>query len=139
MFQRDYLLIEIQKLSLILARLIGLKKAGKLDDFNLEVDALLQAEYDSDLEQILTLSEDEFSTFLQTTSFSAEKLNALAQILHIFAQPLSNDPIAVLLLRKVLLIFDHLAEKHQYSSYQNIEISNSIRKFLKSIGLTGSD
>ncbi|MGY4385955.1 hypothetical protein ACVWYN_003003 [Pedobacter sp. UYP24] len=49
MFQRDYILVELQKFTRMMARLMGLKEAGKLSEFDLEVDSILQQEYDSDL------------------------------------------------------------------------------------------
>ncbi|ETZ24355.1 hypothetical protein [Pedobacter sp. V48] len=137
MYQRDYLLIEVQKFTLMLSRLLGLKAAGKLDEFNLEVQALLQDEFDSNLERLLGFSEEEFTVFVQDSGFSAEKLNALAQILYLFAQPMTLTPETLVLVRKVLLLFDYLAEKHQYTSFQNAEIANVIYRFLSNLGISG--
>lgn len=130
MYQRDYVLREVQKFTLMLSRLLGLKAAGKMEDFNLEVQSVLQDEYNSDLERLLGFSEVEFNTFIGDSGFSAEKLNALAQILYVFGQPLTSTPETVLIMRKVLLLFDFLAEKHHYSSFQNTEIANQLYRFL---------
>ena len=137
MYQRDYLLIEVQKFTLMLSRLLGLKTAGKLGEFNLEVQSVLQEEYNSDLERLLRFSEEEFIAFIQDSGFSAEKLNALAQILYVLGQPLTSTPETVLVMRKVLLLFDFLAEKHQYSSFQNTEITNQLYRFLSGLYISG--
>lgn len=130
MYQRDYVLREVQKFTLMLSRLLGLKAAGKMEEFNLEVQSVLQDEYNSDLERLLGLSEEEFIAFIRDSGFSAEKLNALAQILYIFGQPLTSTPETMLIMRKVLMMFDFLAEKHQYSSFQNTEIANQLYRYL---------
>lgn len=132
MYQRDYILVELQKFTRMMARLMGLKEAGKLEDFDLEVESILQTEYDSDLERILSFNEDAFIAFLQRTDYSAEKMNAFSQILYVYAQPFNSDEVSLLLLKKILLIFDLLAEKYQYFSFENTDKSNTILRFLAS-------
>ncbi|MHA4895800.1 hypothetical protein ACXZ1K_13685 [Pedobacter sp. PWIIR3] len=130
MYQRDYILVELQKFARMMARLMGLKEAGKLEEFDLEVESILQTEYDSDLDDILALDEDAFNSFLQNKNFSAEKLNALSQILYVYAQPFDTDDVTPLLLKKILIIFDLLAERHHYTSFENTEKSNAILRYL---------
>ena len=122
--------MEVQKFALMLSRLLGLKTQEKPEEFNKEVETVLQDEYNSDLEHLLGYTEEQFTAFIQDSGFSAEKLNALAQILYVFAQPLVRTPETLLLMRKVLLLFDYLAENHQYTSFQNIEIANVIYRFI---------
>jgi hypothetical protein len=131
MYQRDYLLNEARKFAQLLARLMGLKTEGNEDVFAQEFNKALQDEYDIELAQLLDLSQPDFKTRLQAKDYSAEKLNALSQMLYVFAQPLTPTDDVVLLLEKVLIIFDILEQKHHFDSFENIEKRNTIYRFIK--------
>ncbi|MES2275557.1 MAG: hypothetical protein V4592_06020 [Bacteroidota bacterium] len=130
MYQRDYLLNEARKFAQLLARLMGLKTEGNEDVFVQEFNQALQDEYDMELAQLLNLSQPDFKTRLQETDYSAEKLNALSQMLYVFAQPFAHNDDTILLLKKVLLIFDILEQKHHFDSFENIDKRKTIFRFL---------
>ncbi len=126
MFQQDFMLNEARKFAELLARLMGLKVDGKYEEYNDQFNELLQKEYDTELEKLLALSEDDFVDTLKQANYSTEKLNALSQLLYVFAQPFKADEETVLILKKVLLIFDLLENEHHYQSFENIDKRKTI-------------
>jgi len=129
MFQRDFLLNEAQKLAELLARLMGLKTDGNHEAFEQQFNKAIQDEYDASLEKILALNENDFTSLLQSSGYSVEKLNALSQLLYVFALPFNDTSETALILKKVLLIFDTLEQKHNYYSFENIEKRKSIYNY----------
>src|ERR1700733_1704209 len=105
MFRHDLLLNEVRKFAEMLARLIDLKASGEIAEFNQQAADLLQNEYDTSVELLIFLHEDDFRVQLQKLHYSKEKLNALGQLLYVFAEPFNNDLEAASLLKKVLIIF----------------------------------
>jgi endonuclease III len=120
---------EMRKMALIIAKLLGLKAAGKETEFVQEVNGLMLKEYNTDLETLLGLNEEDFEGLINSDSYSSEKLNALSQVLYMFAEPFNHDEATQLLLKKVMLIFDVLEEKHHYQSFDNITKRNTIYKY----------
>lgn len=133
MYQRDYMLNEARKFAQLLARLMGLKTEGKLEEFTQEFDSALQSEYDLELEELLNLSEADFKTRLLSTDYSAEKLNALSQLLYVFAEPFELTATTALILKKVLAIFAVLEQKYHFDSFENVEKRNNIYRVLNTI------
>jgi hypothetical protein len=133
MYQRDYILNEARKFAQLLAKLMGLKAEGQHEEFNQEFDKALQAEYDLELKELLDLTEESFKTRLTNTDYSVEKLNALSQLLYVFADPFPVTEETALLLKKVLAIFDILEQKHHFDSFENVEKRNNIYRVLNTI------
>jgi hypothetical protein len=133
MYQRDYILNEARKFAQLLAKLMGLKTEGQHEEFTKKFDEALQAEYDLELEELLGLSEADFKARLLSTDYSAEKLNALSQLLYVFADPFPATEETALLLKKVLAIFDILEQKHHFDSFENVEKRNNIYRVLNTI------
>ncbi|GAB3925171.1 hypothetical protein [Mucilaginibacter myungsuensis] len=126
MFQKDTILNEINKMTLMFARMIGLKADGSFTEFEQQFNHVLQDEYDLEVEQLLALDEDNFKAQLQKNTYSAEKLNGLSQLLYLYAEPFEADDETALLLKKVMVIFDVLETKHHYDSFENIEKRKAI-------------
>ena len=130
MYQRDYLLTETRKLALLLAKLMGLKVEEDRGEYVEQFNDILQDEYNIELEKLIGLNDDEFIAGLNSSRYSAEKLNALAQMLYVFAEPFKLDDETKLILKKVLIIFDLLEQHHHYQSFENIDKRNIIYKHL---------
>lgn len=60
MFRKDYILNEIEKLTLVIARLMGLKANGKVDEFIHLADSTLLNEYNIPLAELLELTIEDF-------------------------------------------------------------------------------
>jgi hypothetical protein len=129
MFQRDFMLNEVRKFAELLARLVGLKTEGRYEEYHREFDAVMQKEYNAELEDLLALNEDEFTDRLKHSGYSTEKLNALSQLLYVFAQPFKTETEPIL--QKVLIIFELLEQKHHYQSFENIDKQKAIYKYFE--------
>ena len=120
---------EMRKTALLLAKLLGIKAQATAIEFKQEFDKTLFKEYDIELEALLALSQSDFETLIQSEKYSSEQLNALSQMLYMFAEPFANDEETQLLLMKVMAIFDVLEEKYHYQSFDNITKRNNIYKY----------
>jgi len=129
MYQRDVFLDEIRKMALVIAKLMGLKVAGDEREFIQEFNNTLLHEFDTEAEVLLALSEEDFEGLIKSDKYSKEKLNALAQMLYMFAEPFQQDEATQALLKKVMIVFNVLEEKHHYQTFENITKRNTIYKY----------
>ena len=129
MYTRDLVVDEIQKMALVIAKLLGIKSAGTTVEFEQEFNNVLQSEYNIELEQLLSLTEEEFISRINTAEYSSDKLNALSQLLYVFADPFKQDAETQLLLKKVLAIFDLLEQKYHTQSFDNLNKRNAIYRY----------
>ena len=129
MYTRDLVVDEIQKMALVIAKLLGIKSAGTTVDFEQEFNNVLQSEYNIELEELLGLTEEEFISRINTAEYSSDKLNALSQMLYVFADPFKADAETQLLLKKVLAIFDLLEQKYHTQSFDNLNKRNAIYRY----------
>jgi hypothetical protein len=113
----------------LLARLIGLKAVGEITEFNQQAEDLLQKEYDTSVELLISLPEDDFRVQLQKLNYSKEKLNALGQLLYVFAEPFNNDVETASLLKKVLIIFEVLEQQCHFQTFDNIGRQHNIHEY----------
>lgn len=128
---RDILVDGIEKLALVLAKLMGFKKAGKANEFTQLAEDTMLKEYDISLAELLGLTLEEFEVSLSRKDYSADKLDALAQLLYLNSEPFTASAETRLSLQKTLVIFDLLEQKHRRQSFENINKRNHIYQFLK--------
>jgi hypothetical protein len=126
---RDLVVDELQRIAQVIAKLLRLKTVATNTEFAQAFDKILQNEYDIELEKLLGLTEEDFNITIQTTIYSSEKLNALGQMLYVFAEPFKNDDETRLLLKKVLAIFDLLEKKYHFQSFDNLIKQNAIYRY----------
>jgi len=132
MYQQDYLMSEARKFARLLAKLMGLKVAGEYEEYTRQFDVVLRDEYHIELNLLLSLTADTFKTHVLSADYSTEKINALSQMLYVFAEPFIYSDATQLILKKVLILFDILGEKGHFDSFENIEKRNAIyRYFIK--------
>ena len=130
MLRRDLILAEVEKLSLILAKLMGLKQEGKQAAFIQLAENTALKEYDIAWDSLLSFSPGDFETWLEQQSFNADRLDALAQLLYLHSEPFHTNAECVANLRKVLLAYDLLEQKHHRQSLDNISRRKKIEKFI---------
>lgn len=129
MQQHDYILNETRKLALILAKLMGLKVEGREEDYLQYFNSTLQDEYSTELEELLNLPDAEFADALKKADHSADKLNALSQMLYMFSEPFEANEDTAAILKKVMIIFDLLETQHHFESFENLNKRNAIYSF----------
>lgn len=128
---KDYILRELEKITVMMARLVGFKEQLKPDEFIKLADTMLQNEFNIKFDELLKLSIDDFEAFLIKGKYKADKLDALAQILYMHTGPFSASPETLGALQKILLIFEWLEQKHHSSSFEIINKRNTIYQFLQ--------
>jgi len=129
MFQRDFIMNEARKFALILAKLLGLKAEGEYEEYLKYFNEVLDEEYNAELEDLLNLDEEDFKKRLIDAGYTAEKLNALSQMLYVFAEPFTPGEETSALLKKVMVIFNLLETEHHYESFDNITKRNVIHQY----------
>lgn len=130
MLRRDYIQAEIEKLTEILARILGLKKEGK---YSLAEDLIIKTipkEFNVEYAAIKDMSMEAFESFLRTEKFSAPKLTILGQLLFESVYPFEEIPETALILHKVLLNYRLLEEEHHIQSFENLNTRDMINNFL---------
>jgi hypothetical protein len=85
---------------------MGLKAGGEYDEYTRQFGKALQQEYHPGLDKLLGMSEDESMVSIGSAGYSAEKLNALAQLLYVFAGPFKADHQTELTLAKARVSLD---------------------------------
>ena len=128
---RDILVDGIEKLALVLAKLMGFKKAGKANEFTQLAENTMLKEYDISVSELLGITLNEFEAWLSKENHNADKLDVLAQLLYLNSEPFTVSIETRLALQKTLFIFDLLEQKHHRQSFENINKRNRIYQFLK--------
>jgi len=131
MVYRDIVMDEIQTTGLIIAKILGIKAHRTHQEYKKEFDKVLENEYQTELETILALNEEEFAELIKSDKYSSDKLNALSQILYVFAEPFKEDEATQALLKKVMAVFDVLEQKYHFQTFDNITKRNAIYKYFK--------
>lgn len=130
MIRKDFIEAELQKLAQVIAKIIGLKDHGNLDEA-LEVShQTLSESFGFDRKLLEQGSVEEFETILKSRNFPAEKLNLLAQLLFESAYPFQETEECVAVMRKVALVLNFLETEHHQQSLDNLSRREMIDNFL---------
>jgi hypothetical protein len=129
--QKDIILKEIEKIVYSITRLAGFKDAANPEAFIQHADQLLQDEYDLKLPALLELSIEDFELLLDERNYSADKLDALAQLLYMYYEPFVANDETLAALQKIISIFNRLEKDHHRTSFENINKRNTIYQFLQ--------
>ncbi|WP_069660233.1 hypothetical protein [Arcticibacter eurypsychrophilus] len=130
MIRKDFIEAEIQKLGQILAKILGLKNDGNVDD---GMDLAFQALSDNfglTREYLETSGVEDFQLFLNANTYSASKLNLLAQLLFETVYPFQEEKETILILHKTAAILNLLETEHHQQSFENIARREQITNFL---------
>lgn len=128
MYRRDLITAEIQKLAQVLARIMGLKLEGKLE----EAEQIFKETINSGFALPLEILEDEdalkFETWLNASDLPPEKLDSLSEFLY-YELGLSNDR-NKMIAPKLNFIYQSLADKHKIVHLVNMHRQNTIQQYL---------
>lgn len=130
MFRRDLMTAEIQKLAQILARIMGLKLDGKLEESEDLFKESLLKEFELSEENLLSNSNSTFIEFLNKSSFPAEKLDMLSQFLYPDLSPCHKQERNKLVAEKLLLIYKMLEEEHRIVNMTNLDRQKKAKQYL---------
>ncbi|RXF67850.1 hypothetical protein [Arcticibacter tournemirensis] len=130
MIRKDFIEAEIQKLALVLARILGLKNEGNVDDATELAYQTLSDNFGLDATCLHTATSEEFQEDLKNRKYSAEKLDMLAQILFESAYPFQETEETFAILNKTAAVFNLLETEYHQQSLENIARREQIEKFL---------
>ncbi|MBB2151866.1 hypothetical protein [Pedobacter gandavensis] len=130
MLRRDLITAEMQKLAQVLARIMGLKLEGNLEEAEELFKESLLKEFEISEDELLTDSNNEFNTLLNSKEFPAEKLEMLSQFLYADLTPSRQQERNKLVADKLLLIYQMLEEKHHIVSMVNLDRQKKIQQYL---------
>lgn len=130
MLRRDLITAEMQKLAQVLARIMGLKLEGNLEEAEELFKESLLKEFEIPEDELLTDSNNEFNTLLNSKEFPAEKLEMLSQFLYADLTLSRQQERNKLVADKLLLIYQMLEEEHHIVSMVNLDRQKKIQQYL---------
>lgn len=133
MYRKDFIESEIQKLAQVLARIIGLKNDGDVDQaINVANESLLQ-EFGLKREELEQNDLESFRDWLKQQNYSAEKLNLLGSILFESIYPFTETPEIFNVAHKVALVLNTLETEYHQQSFENLHRREQLDKFLSNL------
>jgi len=128
MYRKDLITAEIQKLAEVLARIMGLKLEGKLEDAQSVFNDTMEKSF---LLPVEILESDDFRIFeswLDAGNLSPEKLDSLSEFLYyeLGTSAERNQTIAP----KLNLVYQFLADKHKIVHLVNLHRQKTIQQYI---------
>lgn len=130
MIRKDFIEAEIQKLSQVLARILGLKNDGNIEDAKELAAQTLTESFNPSPAALADLSPEQFGEWVKGQSFSAEKLNLLGQYLFESVYPFEETDETFSTLGKTIAVLNLLETEHHQQSLDNISRREQINHFL---------
>lgn len=132
MYRRDLLTAEIQKLAQALAKIMGLKQQGELEEADNGIDVMLEHDFGILFSDLLASSPEDFTAFLAEKDFPAEKLDVFSQLLYLKFNSSTETDDNRSVAEKLQLIYQTLEVKHHVINMINIGRQKSIEQYLNS-------
>ena len=132
MYRKDLITAEIQKLAQVLARIMGLRLEGKLEEAEDLFRESLLKDFGITEEQLFSKQNDDFEALLTDSAFPAEKLEMLSQFLYAELDPSQSSDKNEALAEKLNLIYQTLEVKHRIVSMTNLDRQKKVQQYLKS-------
>lgn len=130
MIRKDFIEAEIQKLNQIIAKILGLKNDGNLDQALELSEQTLAENYGFDKEFLQKASVEEFETEIKSRNYSVEKLNLLVQLLFESSYPFQETEECESIMHKTAFLLNFLETDHHQQSFDNISRREMINNFL---------
>lgn len=130
MIRKDFVEAEIQKLAQILAKILGLKNDGNVDEGIETAFGALAESFDLHREDLERRSVEDFQAYLSSRAYSPEKLNLMAQLMFETVYPFQEVEETFLILHKTAAVINLLETEHHQQSFENIARREQINTFL---------
>lgn len=131
MYRRDLLTAEIQKLGLALARIMGLRQEGKLEEADNGLDEVFEKEFGILFSDLTACSMTDFTLFLTDKEFPADKLDMFSQFLYLKFNPASAAAHTLSIAEKLQLIYQQLEVKHHVVNMINLSRQKTVEQYIK--------
>lgn len=130
MYRKDLLTAEIEKLALVLARIMGFKKELKLKEAEDLFNETLLNSFGLERDLILNTDTALFSIWLENSNLNAEQLNSLGDFLFSELDFDQNLITSQLFAQKLNLVYQCLADKHQTIHLINLGRQKYIEQYI---------
>lgn len=130
MIRKDFIDAEIQKLAQVIAKIIGLKNEGDLDEAIVISQKSLSEDFGFEVSLLEQGSVEEFERLVRAGDYSAEKMSCLGQLLFELAHPFQDTEECVAIVRKTALVFTLLETEYHQQNLENISKRDMINNFL---------
>jgi len=132
MYQKDFILNEAERMARLIAKLLGLKShTGHEEEAEQLYQHALIDEFGLTEAEMLSSTPESFKQWLQYKSFTATKLDALAQFIYYNNEPFVANAKTLTQLQKVLVIYDLLEVQHHQQSFDNLSKRNFIHQYIQ--------
>ncbi|QPH38852.1 hypothetical protein [Pedobacter endophyticus] len=128
MFRKDLITAEIQKLAEVLARIMGLKLEGKLEDAQKMFEEAMEKNFLLPIDVLENQDLSRFEIWLTSSDLPPEKLDSLSEFLYyeLGVSEQRNKTIAP----KLNLIYQYLSDKHKIVHLVNLHRQKTIQQYL---------
>ena len=130
MYRKDLITAEIEKLALVLARIMGLKIELRLKEAEDLFNETLLNSFGLERGLILNSEIAPFSDWLATSDLNAEQLNSLGDILFSDLDFEQNPINSQLFAQKLDLVYHRLADKYQTIHLINLGRQKYIQQYI---------
>lgn len=128
MYRKDLITAEIQKLAEVLARIMGLKLEGKLEDAHIMFNETMISNFSLPIEVLESSDLASFNAWLEPSNLSPEKLDSLSEFLY-YELGISAER-NKLIAPKLNSIYQFLSEKHKIVHLVNFHRQETIQQYL---------
>ena len=128
MFRKDLITAEIQKLAEVLARIMGLKLEGKLEDAVKMFEEAMEKNFLLPIDVLENQDLSRFEIWLTSSDLTPEKLDSLSEFLYyeLGVSEQRNKTIAP----KLNLVYNYLSDKHKIVHLVNLHRQKTIQQYL---------
>ena len=130
MIRKDFIEAEIQKLAQVLAKILGLKNDGNVDEGIEVAFETLNESFGLSREDLEQTSVEDFQNQLASKSYTPEKLNLMAQLMFETVYPFQEVDETFLILHKTAAVINLLETVHHQQSFENLARREQITTFL---------
>ncbi|RNL54913.1 hypothetical protein [Pedobacter jejuensis] len=128
MYRKDLITAEIQKLAQVLARIMGLKLEGKVEDANQIFEETMRGSFFLPVEILEDKNALPFEEWLINSDLPSEKLDSLSEFLY-YELGINNERNAIIA-PKLNLIYNELVDKHKIVHLVNMHRQKIIQQYL---------
>ncbi len=130
MYRKDLITAEIEKLALVLARIMGLKIEFRLKEAEDLFNETLLNSFGLERDLILNNDIEPFSNWLENSNLNAEQLNSLGDFLFSELDFEQNPITSLLFAQKLNLVYQSLVDKHQMVHLINMGRQKYIQQYI---------
>lgn len=131
MYKRDLITAEIQKLEQALARILGLKQQGRLEEADNGLEEMLESDFGILFQDLIASDGNDFMIYLTEKDFPAEKLEILSRLLYLKFDSTTHTEQNKSVAQKLQLIYQTLEVKHHVVNMNNLNRQKTINDYIK--------